>query len=580
MFLSRIWTILITLFALTALMGFYLATPPAEAALQDAYETQLDTAQGLVNSHLRMESRRRLDFFLKVGQDVKLAKLLKTLGSQPKVKYSLAAAKSLNEYLSGKLIGSRKGDQERFRRRFDNVEVVDNQGRVWVRLGRRSGTIGDNIKNFPGIRDALRRRVCVDNTVDLGGKLHFVWACPVAVVEDGQKIALVGAVRGIKAIDRRFASALLTLIGEAEAAAARARKKNKKGGAKAKKKKERGDKKASINLGFFRKGKLVASTSKSSLWAKAPGLYKKHQKLVDKRTIGRSPPESVEADGKRHLMVLGRLPGGASGRGNYFAILWKVPAELGPTAFFSSKLSGKRLFKHFPTVLFIFLAIVMLGMTVFVLIWEHDRPVNNLLAQVRDLAAGKIDHIGDEQFKGKIGSIARSINESLERVSDAAPSRPALHEKDMDSILGSDEGGSGATSSAGSPFGDSPMGAPVDRSMSSPAPFPAPSSAPDPGRSQEVSVSGLFSIPPDEIPGGGSGGDEPEDGRYRELFDEFVATKKQCNEPTDKLRYEAFAAKLRKNRDAVMQKTGAKEVNFRVYVKEGKAALKATPVKG
>ena len=41
-----------------------------------------------------------------------------------------------------------------------------------------------------------------------------------------------------------------------------------------------------------------------------------------------------------------------------------------------------------------------------------------------------------------------------------------------------------------------------------------------------------------------------------------------------------FSKKLRKNRKALMDKHGCREVKFQVYIKDGKAALKATPVKG
>jgi hypothetical protein len=37
--------------------------------------------------------------------------------------------------------------------------------------------------------------------------------------------------------------------------------------------------------------------------------------------------------------------------------------------------------------------------------------------------------------------------------------------------------------------------------------------------------------------------------------------------------------KLRKNKEQLMQKYSCRTVKFQVYVKEGKAALKATPVK-
>jgi hypothetical protein len=66
---------------------------------------------------------------------------------------------------------------------------------------------------------------------------------------------------------------------------------------------------------------------------------------------------------------------------------------------------------------------------------------------------------------------------------------------------------------------------------------------------------------------------------FKSVYDQFLAMKKSCNEPITGLSYGKFAEKLVKNRDDLMAKTGCKEVRFTVYVKDGKAALKATPVK-
>ncbi len=66
---------------------------------------------------------------------------------------------------------------------------------------------------------------------------------------------------------------------------------------------------------------------------------------------------------------------------------------------------------------------------------------------------------------------------------------------------------------------------------------------------------------------------------FRAVFDDFVAMKKKCGEPTTGLTLERFSQTLQKNRDAIVSKHGAKGVRFTVYEKNGKAALKATPVK-
>jgi hypothetical protein len=70
-----------------------------------------------------------------------------------------------------------------------------------------------------------------------------------------------------------------------------------------------------------------------------------------------------------------------------------------------------------------------------------------------------------------------------------------------------------------------------------------------------------------------------DEAHFRQVFEEFVATKQQCGEPTAGFTYEKFVQTLRKNRDQIVARHGAKGVRFTVYVKDGKAALKAAPVK-
>ncbi len=69
-----------------------------------------------------------------------------------------------------------------------------------------------------------------------------------------------------------------------------------------------------------------------------------------------------------------------------------------------------------------------------------------------------------------------------------------------------------------------------------------------------------------------------EDG-FRKVFDDFVALKRKCGESTDSLTLAKFVAKLEKNRATLMAKHDCKDVRFQVYIKAGKAALRATPVK-
>ncbi|MFK7985680.1 MAG: MXAN_5187 family protein [Sandaracinaceae bacterium] len=76
-----------------------------------------------------------------------------------------------------------------------------------------------------------------------------------------------------------------------------------------------------------------------------------------------------------------------------------------------------------------------------------------------------------------------------------------------------------------------------------------------------------------------AGGTSEEDNHFKEVFESFVAMKEQCGEPTAGLTFAKFSVTLRKNRDAIVKRHGATKVRFTVYEKNGKAALKATPIK-
>jgi hypothetical protein len=70
-----------------------------------------------------------------------------------------------------------------------------------------------------------------------------------------------------------------------------------------------------------------------------------------------------------------------------------------------------------------------------------------------------------------------------------------------------------------------------------------------------------------------------EEVHFREVFDQFVATQKDCGAPVNGLTFDKFVRKLHAAREQVMKRHDAASVRFTVYVKEGRAALKASPVK-
>jgi hypothetical protein len=84
---------------------------------------------------------------------------------------------------------------------------------------------------------------------------------------------------------------------------------------------------------------------------------------------------------------------------------------------------------------------------------------------------------------------------------------------------------------------------------------------------------------PAELMAQAAAGAADEDLEWLTVYKDFIRVKKQCGEPTDGLTFDKFSQTLRKNRDALVHKHACKTVRFTVYVKEGRASLRATPMK-
>jgi hypothetical protein len=73
--------------------------------------------------------------------------------------------------------------------------------------------------------------------------------------------------------------------------------------------------------------------------------------------------------------------------------------------------------------------------------------------------------------------------------------------------------------------------------------------------------------------------EDPDEQHWRETFDKFKELKIQLGEQSDRITFERFAAKLRKNRADLVAKHSCKGVRFSVYEKDGKAAIKAAAIR-
>ncbi|HET6440371.1 MAG TPA: MXAN_5187 family protein [Anaeromyxobacter sp.] len=112
-------------------------------------------------------------------------------------------------------------------------------------------------------------------------------------------------------------------------------------------------------------------------------------------------------------------------------------------------------------------------------------------------------------------------------------------------------------------------------------PSPARAAAPAPPPAPPARTTPAAAAAPDAQAGAvrAVGPEMDEEQHWRDVFRDFVRTRGECGESAEGLTYERFRQKLETNKGALVAKYGCKTVRFQVYVKDGKAALKATPVR-
>ncbi|HSP18843.1 MAG TPA: MXAN_5187 C-terminal domain-containing protein, partial [Myxococcaceae bacterium] len=65
--------------------------------------------------------------------------------------------------------------------------------------------------------------------------------------------------------------------------------------------------------------------------------------------------------------------------------------------------------------------------------------------------------------------------------------------------------------------------------------------------------------------------------RLRSVYRAYVEAKRRCNEDTTRLSFDAVAASLKRQVPELLERHKARDVEYRVFVKDGKAILRAIP---
>src|SRR4051812_26385116 len=67
------------------------------------------------------------------------------------------------------------------------------------------------------------------------------------------------------------------------------------------------------------------------------------------------------------------------------------------------------------------------------------------------------------------------------------------------------------------------------------------------------------------------------DEKLRRLYDTYLVARQRCGEPTEGISYESVASRIRAQVPQLLEKHKAKNIEFKVVIKAGKAVLKAVP---
>ncbi len=312
---------------------------------------------------------------------------------------------------------------------------------------------------------------------------------------------------------------------------------------------------------------------------------------------GYSDIQQVNTAQGEFLAVYAKVRGEAAVRNVGYAVVASVSRMSSPKEVYER--AGKQDIDALPTV-WLIIGFVMLTLIGWAFTYiEGQRPVTRMLHAVEDMTrSDPKDQLNVYRFRRRMRKIAQAINKVIDyKMKSVLEDGDAGSSKSIDSILGNQE--TSRLSSASFRFieptadevpppppGPEPKASDKEKPAEPKAPVvpsspAAPKRPPTPptGAGKPPAVSQKAAATSSATTASSADGSREEQVYFQEIYDQFAALKKQLGEPLDQLTFEKFQVTLAKNRDTLKARYGCSAVKFQVYEKDGKASLKATPVK-
>lgn len=565
MWISRIWLVLL---ALVAAVCAALAILVRGVSAQDLKESQIERlhhAQDNAHLLLKVNIRSWIDEAEKLSRDTALADAAQAYAKASSEEETAAAgqnAATLLEPINTKI-------------KADLLVLVDARGKIVARLGADSKTLGDGVVGYPLVEQALRGYVR-DDTWAVAGEMYRMAG---AAIPSRSRDQVAGGLLMGKRVDDGFAESMKERLG--------------------------------VDVAFFLEGKVVAKSLGAAVVFAIPSTVAEHRSELN--TQGHTQAFAIDTADSQYRVILAQMVGEAAAQEAHYALLTeRTPRSV--TSFWRRIQQGESLQPVSLAILGIsLLAAVTLGFLFFY--WEIERPFGRLQEETRDLASGVSGKINDARLRGQFGSVGRSVNQAMERISKTRAER-----RDISAILDRSTGSDAMAKSTmiGRPTGaastppstmtatlppqrpgattSTPKGV---RSLAPPIPSPprdSPAAENNAARTPPTTEPPvLVSLPP-SVPAddptvlmaqaaileqderGVEGVDEVQETHFQQVYRDFSDLKRKCGD-VDSVSFERFASKLRDNRRQLMQRLSCKDVKFVVYMKDGKAAVKASPIK-
>ena len=275
------------------------------------------------------------------------------------------------------------------------------------------------------------------------------------------------------------------------------------------------------------------------------------------------------------------------------------------------------------------IAIGAIGIGLLLSVWEYNGPLKSFRRQVKALSGGSSARFAVEKLRAPFRQLALDLNLGLDRIARAGGGEEAPISIGFEQMFGDSK-----SQPSMSAFGVPPSVAPAAPAPAEPPVLPPsnhvgaaspprrparPAAAPVPAApvaeapvdpafgvfaGGTVSGMGAFS-PPSPAPEpsypnvpaphqpqlangpaphlaqaeGSNGTTQEVEPEWTQVYQDFVRIKQDCGEAVEGFTFERFTQTLRKNRDTLMREHGVQQVQFSAYVKQGRAALKAKPVR-